>query len=76
LKPPALQADWAKIPIVTVTYEPPRDKNGNFTYDAGIARSYVSFFNQTAYEALSRQQQHRLLTLKGRSENKHGATSE
>jgi hypothetical protein len=49
-----------QIPIITVVYEPGRDPNGNFTWTAGVGRSYVSFFNRAAYEHLSRNQRRRI----------------
>jgi len=49
--------------IVTIAYEPARDKNGNFTNEVGAG--HVVFFNQAAWEHLSRQQKrkiHKLLS--------------
>ncbi len=49
--------------IVTIVYEPVRDRNGNFTNEAGAG--HVAFFNQAAWEHLSRQQKravHKLLS--------------
>jgi hypothetical protein len=50
-----------QIPIVTIVYDPVRDKYGNLTNEVGAG--HVAFFNRAAWEHLSRKQKRQIEAL-------------